>query len=146
MTGQEIKELQAVNETELSQAADALLKAEPHREESGLILEGVLLTVADKINRENSPKERLYVLDRAVEVIQGRIWNLKLSPKEKYRALTENADLDKEENEGLLEDLTEIAKGENAEPDEWILLTLAQELLENLGSWFDLEPEFPELL
>ena len=146
MTGQEIKELKAVNETELSQAADALLKAEPNREESGLILEGVLLTVDKKINRENSPKEKLYALDSAVELMEGLIWNLKLTPKEKYRALTENADLDKEENAELLADLTAIAKGEQAEEDEWILLTLAQELLANLESWFDLEPEFPELL
>ena len=102
MTGQEIKELKAVNETELSQAADALLKAEPNREESGLILEGVLLTVDKKINRENSPKEKLYALDSAVELMEGLIWNLKLTPKEKYRALTENADLDKEENAELL--------------------------------------------
>jgi hypothetical protein len=120
--------------------AAGLLKTESHpAQEQELILENVLLTVLPYII-QTQPLD-LYEAHMAQELLQT--WEL--LPKEKYRILTTNGNLDADENQWMMQNLIQTANGENQDPDEWTLGNLAQELLENLKSWYNLNPESPEL-
>ena len=142
------QEARKANATELSKAAAALLKAEPEAEKNQLlVLENAILTAArqqeEDLTEQDNNRYPIYLLKETQDLIEGLTW-WQRSPAQRYRLMTENRNLDEEENREEMAYLLEITQSKD--PEEWVLGSLVTELIENLTSWFDLKPEFPELL
>lgn len=139
-----MKDAKQLNQTPLSKAVSRLLKETPDLPEAepcDLILEEALLRVMQDELRENPEKYRKYVLNSAVELLEGMAWN-RYSPETRYKYLTTNPEAEgtPEEQEAYLLELTQ------EKTEYWNLGTVTDEMLDCLKQGFNLEPEFPELL
>ena len=111
-----------LNKNPLSLKAEKQLKDKDYH---GLAIEAYLTEEIQQALSNNPGKWWKYVGQQALNLLEQLQISRRYSPEQRYKFLTENADL---------EDQAEMK-----EPD-------LETMLDNLRSWFSLEPEFPELL
>jgi len=128
-------EIRRLNETPLSKAAEPLVK-KSYLEEHDLILTAALMEYLDEAIPEESGiwKYQMQTAREVIESLESWIGQKKYSPKAVYEFLTTTEDEDDWTEETLLELV------QKAEPEEWTLGTLGQELKDNLAVWFNLNP------
>lgn len=131
---QVLEELERINELPLSQAVKPILE---YPDNGHLYLEKFLLEMMQTALFEGVSKYWTYMYQRAMPLIESSI-NRDLNVR--YKQLITNSNfLFSEENELREEQMLEQAKKKDT-------LLLFENLLDNLTSHYNLEPEFPELL
>lgn len=139
--------LEQLNNTPLSLAVAKLTEPE-YQGTYRLDLSSALAEYLEECltDRENPPTRYYrYIMERAQETLDWMERNR--NPEETYKRLTEYppTEVSDEDERSREEEFLEIATTEDPEYT-WTLGNLCQEILETLQLWYNLEPEFPELL
>lgn len=129
-----LQELERVNSLPLSKSVRNLIQGE---DEGILYLEQFLIEKMRASMLAGATKYWEYVFRQALDLLEAFI---RTDPEYRYKVFTVNSDVEDKDEQGWLADEM-AAQAENGDDD-----SLFENLMSNLMSNYNLEPEFPELL
>ena len=148
----EQRTLEELNQTKLSQTVEKLVSKEYLAEHSLTLAAAMFEYLTEVLAEPEETKYNKYIAEVARDVLQQLEW-IENGVQKIYQVLTvyrsdeETEETDEpltEENDPDIADLLERAT--TNDPEIWKLGNVGIQMLDNMQTWYNLEPAFPELL